>query len=82
MALLDQLPESPPQAKKLAARIHAATGGNTFFVLETIRELLSTDQLTADAEVPLSPTVRETVLRRTGRFSPLARQVLEVTAVL
>ena len=83
----EPLPAPPPNtapivAGALGALRDAATGGNTFFVLETIRELLSTDQLTADAEVPLSPTVRETVLRRTGRFSPLARQVLEVTAVL
>jgi DNA-binding SARP family transcriptional activator/predicted ATPase len=81
-ALLRQLPESPPRAEQLAARIHAATDGNAFFVLETIRELLSTGQLTAEAHVPLPPTVRAAVLRRAGRLTPLARQLLEVTAVL
>jgi DNA-binding SARP family transcriptional activator/tetratricopeptide (TPR) repeat protein len=80
--LLDQLPHRIPQHQHLAAHIHRATGGNAFFVLETIRELLSIRQLTADAHVPLPPTVREAVLRRAGRLTPLARQLLEVTALL
>lgn len=81
-ALLHQLPKSPPQTEQLAARLHAATGGNAFFVLETIRELLSVGQLAGDAALPLPPTVRDAVLRRAKRLSPLTRQVLEVTSVL
>ncbi len=70
-----------PQA--LAARIQASTGGNAFFVLETIRELLAMNRL-ADppADLPLPPTVRDAVLRRSGRLTPLAQQILEITAVL
>lgn len=67
----------------LAGHLHKATAGNTFFILETIRELQATNQLLAQpSALPLPPTVRETVLRRADRLNPLARQILEVTAVL
>ena len=67
----------------LALSIYNATGGNTFFVLETIRELLETGQIDQQTiELPLPPTVRDAVLRRAGRLTPLAKQILEVTAVL
>jgi DNA-binding SARP family transcriptional activator/tetratricopeptide (TPR) repeat protein len=69
--------------ESLATRIHAATAGNAFFILETIRELLSADQPGEPvAELPLPATVRDAVLRRASRLTPLARQILEVTAVL
>jgi DNA-binding SARP family transcriptional activator len=67
----------------LAKRVQAATGGNAFFVLETVRELLETGQLAnPPADLPLPSTVRDAVLRRAGRLTPLTQQVLEVTAVL
>lgn len=70
-------------AHPLAGRIHAATGGNAFFVLETIRELLESgqpfDQL---VDLPLPQTVRDAVLRRAARLTPLAQQVVTVAAVL
>jgi DNA-binding SARP family transcriptional activator/tetratricopeptide (TPR) repeat protein len=81
--LLGQLPQKVPQPQQLAERIHRATGGNSFFVLETMRELISRGPLTdVPAVLPLPSTVREAVLRRVGRLAPLTRQVLEVTAVL
>ena len=81
--LLCQLPQRPPQWQPLAARIHMATAGNAFFVLETIRELMSGGRLAeAPARLPLPQTVREAVLRRAGRLTALAQQVLEVTSVL
>lgn len=67
----------------LARRIHFATGGNAFFVLETIRELLESGQSFDHlADLPLSPTVRDAVLHRTGRLTPLAQQIVAVAAVL
>ncbi|MCB0137444.1 MAG: AAA family ATPase, partial [Caldilineaceae bacterium] len=67
----------------LAARIHAATGGNAFFVLETIRELLEMgNRPDILADLPLPQTVRDAVLRRVGRLTPLAQQLLAVAAVL
>lgn len=67
----------------LAARIHAATGGNAFFALETIRAAQTTGALCTDsAQIPLPPTVRDAVARRVGRLTPLAQQVLAAAAVL
>jgi len=67
----------------LARRIHFATGGNAFFVLETIRELLETGQSVDHlVDLPLPQTVRDAVLRRAARLTPLAQQLLAVAAVL
>lgn len=82
-AVLRHAAEDLPNPQRLATRIHAATGGNAFFVLEVVRELLESDQLTADEPVlPLPQTVQDTVLRRVGRLQPMAQQILEVAAVL
>lgn len=82
-SLLRQASENDVEPARLAPRIHAATGGNAFFVLEIVRELLETNQLTnPPSDLPLPATVRETVLRRVGRLTPLAQQILEITAVL
>jgi len=81
--ILGQLPEQPPEPRPLAARIHRATGGNAFFVLETLRALMEAERL-ADppGELPLAPTVEDAIGRRLGNLSPLGRQVLETAAVL
>lgn len=72
-----------PPSPDLARRIHTVSGGNPFFVLETVRELQAGGQL-ADppAELPLPATVREAILARAGHLTPAARQVLEAAAVL
>ena len=81
--LLPRAGVEPAVAQPLAARIHSATGGNAFFVLEILRELLALGKLPADpAELPLPQTVRDTVHRRVGRLTPLAQQALAVAAVL
>ncbi len=73
-------------AGTLAARLHRATGGNPFFVLEAIRVLLEAGELPEDLatldEVPLPDTVREAVAARLRQLDPRARQVLEAGAVL
>jgi DNA-binding SARP family transcriptional activator/tetratricopeptide (TPR) repeat protein len=85
-AVLDLLHQSDtklPRLEQLAHRIHKATAGNPFFVLETIRELMARDEYDENsASLPLSPTVRDAVLHRASDLTPLARQILEVTAIL
>jgi tetratricopeptide (TPR) repeat protein len=82
-AVLHRVSDDVPNPAALARRIRTATDGNAFFVLEVVRELLETGQLSTDnPELPLPPTVQETVLRRTHRLGPLAQQILEVAAVL
>ncbi len=70
----------------LAHRICRATGGNPFFLLETLRVLIESggwpeDQASLQA-LPLPDTIRDAVEARVNRLSPKARQVLEAGAVL
>ncbi len=65
-----------------------ATGGNPFFILETVRALGETarhqpplDQ-EAGARLPLPDSVRAAVDEHLQHVTPLARQVLEASAVL
>ncbi|MFN2124049.1 MAG: AAA family ATPase, partial [Candidatus Promineifilaceae bacterium] len=70
-------------AVELVPELHEATGGNAYFLLETIRELLESGGLQGrTGPVPLPQTVREAVLRRADRLSPLTRQVLDAASVL
>lgn len=74
-----------PAIEMLASRLHQTTGGHTFFLLETLRTLRDRGypvQGGAWAELPLADTVQEMVTRRLNRLSPLARQVLDIAAVL
>lgn len=70
----------------LADRLQKATGGNPFFLLETLRAHIESGQpLTqlADLEdLPLPDTVRQAIEARLRRLSPRARQILEAGAVL
>jgi predicted ATPase/DNA-binding SARP family transcriptional activator len=71
---------------KLAERLWRATGGNPFFLLETVRALIEEGRLAEAAleqvNLPLAHQVREAVTARLERLSPVARQVLEAGAVL
>ena len=77
--LLHRLPAPP----RIAARIHAVTEGNPFFILEIIRHLRETGR-SADAaeDSSLPETVRDAILARLSFLSPLARQLLESAVVL
>ncbi|MBM4467124.1 MAG: tetratricopeptide repeat protein, partial [Chloroflexi bacterium] len=70
----------------LAERLQRATGGNPFFLLETLRVLIESGQplekLVSLADLPLPDTVRQAVEARLARLSPVARQVLEAGAVM
>jgi predicted ATPase len=58
----------------LAARLHDHTGGNPFFLEESLRAV--------DEPGGVPPGVREVVLRRVARLGPHAREVLGAAAVL
>src|SRR5690606_29667018 len=58
----------------LSARLLQVTGGNPFFLQETLQALLESGEiahLNGATTVPLSATVRETIQRRVQRLSPL-----------
>lgn len=83
LAILKQLPNPAPTPSLLAERIKDATDGNPFFVLETLRAMLESDQLASPTVIlPLADTVQEAILMRLEKLSPVARQVLEAAAVL
>ena len=77
-------------------RLHAATAGNPLFILESLRDLFGAgvlwreegtwstpyDEDTEDyRELPLSPSVREAVLRRIDRLGPGVRRLLEAASL-
>ncbi len=79
-------------ATVFARRLHAATAGNPLFILESLRDLFSAgvlwreegtwatpyDEDTEDyRELPLSPSVRDAVLRRIDRLGEGVRRLLE-----
>jgi hypothetical protein len=81
-----------------ARRLHAATAGNPFHLIETLRHLVEQGQLqrlpdgrwstpfddtTADyAELPVPATVREVVLARVRALGDEARRLLEAASLL
>jgi DNA-binding SARP family transcriptional activator len=77
---------SVPGAGASAARLTQVTGGNPFFLMETLRAVLESGQpmevLSDPENIPTTDTIREVVERRVKRLSPTARQVLEAGAVL
>jgi predicted ATPase len=78
--LLRHLGGSVPGGEALAGRLQQVTGGNPFFLLETLRALIESGSRLED--LPLPDTVRDAVEARVKRLSPKARQVLEAGAVL
>lgn len=86
LQLLRHLGDAVPNDGVLADRLCQATGGNPFFLLETLQVLLETDQrvekLANVKDLLLPDTIRDAVEARVGRLSPQARQVLEASAVL
>ena len=82
---------------RFAARLGAATGGNVFFALETIRALFEAGELRLEpgqgwstpydsstidyAELPLPASVVDAVRARVARLGPAAQRVLETAAL-
>jgi tetratricopeptide (TPR) repeat protein len=82
---------------RFSQRLHRETGGNPFFMLETLRAMFeagilwedetgwttSVDETTQDyRELPLPDTVCQAIRDRLSRLSPQVRQVLEAGAVI
>ena len=81
--ILARFSENDSHHPSLAERLAQITGGNTFFILETVRALVESNQLEAPPEqLPLPKTVQETIQLRLSRLDPLARQILDAAAVL
>ena len=82
---------------RFAERLERATGGNPFFLAETLRHLAEIELLSADAvgswhtpfdeatrdyqELPMPASVLETVLARVQRLPAASRRVLEAAAL-
>jgi len=84
--LLQHLVGARSGHEALARRLQGATGGNPFFLLETLRALSEAgwpgEDLADLQDLPLPNTIREAVQARLERLSPKARQILEAGAVL
>lgn len=96
LALLSRLSgvESP---RRFAARIEQGTGGNPYFIAETLRHLAESGALQQDAqgrwhtaldespqayaELPLPASVRDAVLARVGHLGDAGRRVLEAASL-
>jgi predicted ATPase len=77
------LPWSEALVKIMAGRLHRATGGNTFFVLETIRTLLANDNLAEPPQrLPLAATVEEVIRSRLAQLTAVSQQIIQAAAVL
>jgi tetratricopeptide (TPR) repeat protein len=70
-------------ASGLAGALYEATAGNPFFVEETLRLLIAEGRIDKQAEdLPVPPTVRDTIRRRLGRLSPQCRDVLSTASIV
>lgn len=78
--------QDPDPIPKLAARLAQDTGGNPFFLLETLRMMLeySTDpaEALAGGQLPLPVSLHTLVHDRLERLSPEAMKLLSLAAVI
>jgi hypothetical protein len=82
--LLLRLPDQFHDVERFSRRLHQESGGNPFFLLETLRAMSKAGMLQqgATGELPLPDTVRQALQDRLRRSSPQVRQVLEIGAVI
>jgi DNA-binding SARP family transcriptional activator len=84
-ALIEVFLGSSLRYESLAYRLQEATGGNPFFILETLQSLAESGLLRAGesglVDLPLPESVREVITRRIGRLNPRSIQVLEAGSV-
>ena len=81
----------PAKTRGFAERLHRWTGGNPFFIDETIKALVEHGQLRENGgtwsgweveELRVPATIRDAVLARLGELSPEARRLADIAAVL
>lgn len=86
LKLLHHLVGQRPGDEILASQLFRASGGNPFYLIELIRELVEEGILEHQFQEPhrfsLPQSIREAVQVRLQRLSPISRQVLEAGAVL
>ena len=81
--VLERLPRlTGEDAAGMAVRLHNTTGGNPFFVLSILQEMVEGGSEKGDDKLPVPGQVREVLERRVQGLQPAARQVLEAGAVL
>jgi predicted ATPase len=84
--LVCSLSDEVPVDKALAEYLQRATGGNPFFILETLRALGESAKMPGRSNglegFPIPDTVRQVVKSRLKVLHPKSRQVLEAGAVL
>ena len=72
--------------EQLAPRLHAATGGNPFYLLQIVDKLLEggqgPEQWATLGDFPLPSTIRAAVEARLESLDEVARQVIEACAIL
>jgi predicted ATPase len=71
---------------RLALRLHTATGGNPFYLLQIVAKLLESgqdpEQWAALGDFPLPSSIRAAVEARLEALNEVARQVIEACAIL
>jgi predicted ATPase len=74
-----------PLSLELTRMLEHDTGGNPFFILETLRTVQETETRSAfsnQASLPLADSVHTLIQNRIDRLSPLARETIEFAAVI
>ncbi len=81
-ALMDDV--GVPSVPSVRERLLTYTGGNPLFLLETVKHLIETDQLSGDLpeRLPLPERVWQLIERRLERLSPPALQAARAAATL
>jgi DNA-binding SARP family transcriptional activator len=72
----------PAAVARLVEELWAASAGNPFVIVETMRALAEGDVVTASGAVPVPQRVRSTTARRLERLGAGARHVAGVVAVI
>lgn len=83
--LVSSLGDEIPAERELAERLRAATDGNPFFILETLRALQESavpGRTDDPGSFPIPDTVRQVINSRLQGLHPNTRQMLEAGAVI
>ena len=95
--LIEALSRSPVRPRQFGRRLHRSTGGNPFFLIETLRALIEQGSISDDGEtwttaavvaadeyaaLPVPESVGLVVASRLARLSDDARSLLDCAAVL